>query len=620
VLVCGTFTVGQDYTLTAIPQFDAYYPPGKWIPVRMEFRNRSDRAIEGWGVLPSRDDAGESHLRVPVHVPAQSRVRVFNYGYFPAQDPEVAQRAPFPALSIATWQRHDGGSIARTDILGRALAGDETVDGSTDAGALLLTVSGRKFFDDLPASNSSDFARMLRRVARRPYAVPTRSPEALPPHWIAYDSSAAIILDGLHPDQLDPTRRAALLDHVLAGGVLLLSGSEPQDDPTDSWLGPYLPVQIIGHRQMERIEPLDGFSGEPLALQHWVNVTEAVAGDGTVVLRDEHFIHAAYRRLGLGRIVFISFPINALDENDERTAAVWRQLLGMDEPPRDWRQTQLAQEHERVLESMVGLPSPRWSLAAAVVAGYLLLIGGIQFVLGGVNRPRAFTAAAVLAVVLTIGLIAGGAMQRRDVALTGAGLTILDFGPAGGGHQQAVYLWFGADDNDFSLAAADDGVVMRALEPGPAPPMVVTAPFGAANAGVHSGRIERLWAAEAVLEPDRHVLAVAQFGPNGPEISIDNHAFPLEAPLLVWQGRNIPIEDLPLGSTVLGRLSPPNPPLDYSSTGVFASERAKLRGDMLRASLTPRGEQWAMRTYQHPPLLAGWIADSAAPQLVQTIL
>ena len=93
----------------------------------------------------------------------------------------------------------------------------------------------------------------------------------------------AIQLDGLRPDVLDPAQRQALLDYVCAGGVLMLNAPDPAL-VAGSWLEPYLPVRMIGMRQMRAIE----VPGEatPRTFVAWEACTEAMAGQGKIILED----------------------------------------------------------------------------------------------------------------------------------------------------------------------------------------------------------------------------------------------------------------------------------------------------------------------------------------------
>src|SRR5439155_18118887 len=188
---------------------------------------------------------------------------------------------------------------------------------------------------------------------------------------VGYDACRAVIFDRSDPDCLDLAQRQALREYLLGGGALILSApSADVADPARSWLAPYIPVQIIGRRQIDRLD-LQGGIGS-LRLRDFVPAAEAFdafpvgAGsqsDAEVVFRDGHYVHAAVSRVGLGRVVFTSFPINALDSGDQRAAQVWRRLLDFGSTESDGRSMDLGQEQARLLPAMLGRPTQAWSRA-----------------------------------------------------------------------------------------------------------------------------------------------------------------------------------------------------------------------------------------------------------------
>src|SRR5687767_8038951 len=50
--------ISDDYSYTAVLQYGPFFPPGVWVPVRMEIRNTSANGVRGYAMLPIEDDAG----------------------------------------------------------------------------------------------------------------------------------------------------------------------------------------------------------------------------------------------------------------------------------------------------------------------------------------------------------------------------------------------------------------------------------------------------------------------------------------------------------------------------------------------------------------------------------
>jgi hypothetical protein len=627
-LLCPPVNAQPDgYQFVAVPHFDAVYPPDRWVPVRLEFQNRTDRAVDSHALLPVSNDRGGVQFRLPVRIPAQSRVVVMSYAYFPqhVRVSETQQRTGHvPPVTIAQWRRADGGMLGRAEMLARPLVAGmsaRTADFPTDTvGFYVITISGRTQLGDISATDPGELAYFIERLTQRPVAGPPREPRDLPRHSVAFDGCGAIIIDALHPDLIDQAQQEALLGYVTAGGTMIIANPEPDSDPTDSWLGPYLPVQLIGLRQTDYIRPLGPFEeGGDIALQGLLAVTEAVEAAGEVLLRDEHYVHVARIRLGLGQVVFISYPPNALDPSDPRAAQLWHQILNLDQPSRDWRETRLTDERDRILQSMIGLPAAPLTLAAAITGAYVLLILGVQLFVGGPRRPAAFVIVTALAVVLSIALVTTGMVHRRDFTLSGASMVIIDAAPEGGGIQQEVVAWSGANRDDFTIQAAHRQTSLRPVEASPGnPPVIDVDTFSVPSAGVHQARIERIWLAQGSLAREQRAQAVGTFGPQGLRLEVHNElGQPLAAPLILWEQNSVALDDLPQGSSQVLVTRPANPPGDFTNAAIFSPESAKLRADMIRASLAPPAEHMLIGPRRLPPMVVAWL-DDRVPRLIAT--
>src|SRR5690606_37210057 len=133
-----------------------------------------------------------------------------------------------------------------------------------------------------------------------------------------------------------------------------------------SWLAEWLPVRIVGHRLARGIQTTDGRSFDFIEL---TPLTEAAPGDGVIALRDENYVHAAYRTVGSGRIIFTSFGVSALPE--EAARPLWKELMAFEQLPVKWDETAIDQSRDAMLSSMIGKQVAPWSAAAAMVAVYV---------------------------------------------------------------------------------------------------------------------------------------------------------------------------------------------------------------------------------------------------------
>src|SRR5690606_1320829 len=131
------------------------------------------------------------------------------------------------------------------------------------------------------------------------------------------------------------------------------------------------------------------------------------------LIRDEHYVHAAIRKVGLGQIGFISFPVGALDQNDPRSQQLWRSLLGVDAPQLAWNTSALADRQRSFITRMIGKSVTPWSLAAGIVGGYLLLVLAAHVALNGIRRPSAFAVTVAVAVLGTIGMIVASMVKSE---------------------------------------------------------------------------------------------------------------------------------------------------------------------------------------------------------------
>ncbi len=599
-------------SLTAVLQFGPEFVAGSWTPLRIGFNNSGDQPVSGSALLPIHTEAGGVQISVPSLVPPHSRATKTAYAYFP--EPASAEQRDRPML-IAEWLGTAGARIARTELVGRSVASFRTSDGPAGAGedGIILSISDGD-------TDISEFAQSLGTVAGCIFRPQTIHPEQAPQHPAGYDACQFVLLDVTDPDSLDLCQRQALVDHVVGGGVLILCAPPMSNrDIRHSWLAPYLPVQLIGRRYARRLE-VTGID-HPTDLAGLTPVAEAIdraEAGWRIVLRDGQFVHGAFKALGLGRVVFTSFPPGALHTDEQTATAIWDDLAALSKPRTTrWDSSDLAAQQDELLRSMVGLTAPSWSLAAGVAGGYAVLVLLAHLMLNRERGPSAFAAGAGMAILASAALLGVGSLRQSRQPLTGARLTTFDLAPGGGGLQQEAHGYFGADDPGFGLRVSSPDATLRpAISNSSDPPRLEVPAFAAPQAGIRAIDVSRVWSVSRSVGTDQRVDVKAVFGPEGLSLSVDNTlTTPLNAPLLLWRGA-FRLNDLPPGQSVVSP-SEKNAPGDYTNAGALTSELAKLHGQIITAAThSPEFSASTTREAAEPMLIA-WLEGSTVPPLIQ---
>lgn len=587
------------------------YRPGAIQFVRFDLRNESGRDIEGSVVLPLTADQAPATMKLPVMVPAHSIVWLRLAGYFPRLEINSKRKQQdVPPLATAEFRAPHGAMLARTPIMGLPIT-SRTAQGEEEKGEIILLVNERgtasKEHDiESLAALLSDQTDVPLTVATIELAALTHDPQALRP-------VKAVVLAGVDPAAVDLGQREALLTYLRGGGVVVLSAPGPAATHAGAWLKPLLPVEIIGTRQATQINVT--VDGPTLKLQTPVEVSEALDAGGEVMLRDRDYINVATKKIGLGKVVFTSFPINALDQSQPQVVILWGQLLKLDHPQWEWNRSQLATARHPVLGSMIGRKVAPWTVAAALAGGYLLIIVLAQTIFTGPSRPRAVAVSLAAAILTSLVLVAMGITRHADETLQAARLSIIDLSADGGGWRNESLAYLGIDDPALALQAAGEHVAIRpALSAPTNRPTIRQYPFAVENAGAFPERIERVWEASAPVDPSIRLAATAMLTSDGLTVDVDNQlGKSIESPLVIFNGRALAIENLSPGQST-ARQSRLNPRGHFTGLGTITSDQAKRRAQVIAASLAPANSV-APGAASRAAMLIGWIADGPRPLL-----
>jgi len=650
VLLCSTPTVGraedQAYSLSAVNAYGALYAPDVWMPVRLELRNATSRDQDGYVLIPLSGKRAMT-VRVRVYVPAHSRVSASAYAVYPEANPDAA---PAPAgkaepLTVTAWYSDQQARLDRCEVLGRPVGSlpNSPSGGDTSAGRLGLMVDSQTDPEGRISYESFDFAKSAGVLYVEPTNPASVMQEAVPRLRAGYDSALFLVLNSTSLDDLDTSQRKALLDFLTTGGTVILPSPVSPVDLQASWFAPYFPVDVIGRRHAKSLSGTFAGTTVDLPLREPIDLTEALPGKGHIIYSNDNYVHAAYRDVGMGRVVFTSFPINALNFDDEKTQALWQALLINPSGPLRWEQTALGDmvvkpddafhqtisddagptvpaQRPMILDSLVGQPTVAWKTALAVVGIYVVSVVLIQLLISATHRPTAFAWTTVGAIAGAGMLVAVASFKQSREELIVARFATLDMATDRGGTQREVLTFLGKDDPNLSLTARRTDVTVRPLIVNRSDtPTLQLNPFAIPHAASFAGRMDRAWLADAVIPADSGAFAFGQFGQDGLRIRINNRfASPLQGPLLVWGPDSFSLNDAPAGeSTVNLSTASRNVAGSFTNVVNFASDIARLRGQIVEASMTrSRAAGPSNTTVNSGGLLIGWLG-SATPSILE---
>jgi hypothetical protein len=614
----------EKYELTVDPAFGRVYPADRFLPLRVTLANHSDGAVEGSVIIPVLQGPAPTEFHVPVAVPPRAQFSLNAYVYLPQKPLSNANGARAVPVANVEWRSNSGARLALSQILAQPdTATDAQANRAAGSSGYLFLIAGeRNESESRDSFLTEGLMKVLSGQVSYPLNIGTSSQAALPRDRAGYGAVRTVVFNSLPPDSLDACQREALLQYLLAGGNLVLAAPPGDADPTGTWLEQYLPVHIVGRRMADRIAMVPGTTDsaeskssiEALKFREFVDVCEAADAGGETLIGDANYVHAAFKRVGLGRVVFTSFPINALDPADPRTAALWTTLLDLNGPTHDWTSSALSEQRDAILGSMVGTPVPPWSRAAIVVSSYVVLSLFVQLGFRGARSSRGIGVLLVIAVGLSGALFAmAGAGRKSHSDISMARLATIELGPTGGGVEQDAMVFIGREDPDFGLRTDEAAILRPAVASSDNPAAVEQLPFQARNAGVRAGRVERVWQGSKAVGAGYALVTTLQFTPDGARATFDNRiGQPVASPLLLaGRGGSYRLGNIPSGtSSVL--LGARNPKDDFTNVSLITGEDATLRARIIQAVRTPRSDAPQGQTRNDGPEIAGWLDASAS--------
>lgn len=580
-----------DVQVSIVNQFNsAEYVPDTWVPLRAIIGNDGAEPIDGviTSTLPVADGAGRMTVEAKVLVPARSRVRATLFAPLGAGDPQPVSRdknkPDATRKPIAIVYLNQGVTKrAQSDVM-LLPAGSTTGDATVRKSAFVEVLTDES--SEADSNDSTPLRKLMAESIGAPVVLWVTSPAEAPSHPIAYDSVRVVSLGAARPDLMKVAQRDALLSYVRTGGTLLVSA--PGDASIrSSWLAPYLPVHPLGTRVAGKLPT--GPGGVEVPLREPVTICEATATpEAVVMVGDAQYVHAAYRKVGLGRVAFTSFPLNAPTFTPDIARDLWAPLLGLNAPDVTLASTRFtAARRGEVLGEMIGTPAPARSVAVALAVGFASVVLVSQLLFRGPRRPLAFATASVIAVLMA-GVLAGSRwFTGANEPLTTGRVSVVRLDGSGGFVQETcAYAGDYAKPGDLALSLDDPAAVLRpAMFDGTDAPTLCVSPFGVADAQAESGVINRVWQADAPVARGASASAVGRFDESGLRLTVKNDlGGPIDAPVLL-AGTNVYRLPALAGGEATVAVAPDtrNPaPVPSSESNDVADQEANVRARAAR--------------------------------------
>ena len=210
-------------------------------------------------------------------------------------------------------------------------------------------------------------------------------PNFLPEAWYGYGSVKMLIMRANAVRQLTERQFQALTRWIKQGGHLVIGGSLNYGSLGEKRLQDILPIKVQGHRQFFELKSLEHFCGQKLTSIEPFLVLNVIIDDAEILVKENDIPLINQKKLGFGRIVFLSFDINTppFSRWDGRQM-LWDKILSAHS---EVDRQMVDVENQRVLDSMLGglpLKLPDFRSGLIFIGVYLLLL---RILLTKIRRP-----------------------------------------------------------------------------------------------------------------------------------------------------------------------------------------------------------------------------------------
>ena len=408
---------------------------------------------------------------------------------------------------------------------------------------MLLFVSDRTDETSLDAYGSARFVAMLNISSSIALGSWSADRSELPSSSAGYDAVRAVVLESVDLDRLSPLQDQALLEYLRSGGIVVLPNPQDMAAPHVSRLAEYLPVQVISQRLCDHIIPTGQTA--PISFSSLLPICEAVANPSAqVLLRDGQYVHAAFTRVGRGRLIFTSFALSALPADDNRTPALWNALLDLGHDRENLRGKDLTESQAGTMEQMVGAAAPPWFAAALLAAGYVVLAAAVPIFAGSARRPAAMGMLCTMSIVASLVIMALSTIQRRNQPLMGARITLIDLTA---GHCQQLVSIIGPTGTDVALQTSHLATELRPLAAQRRIQLNIPA-LSVGQVPVASRTLASVSRIDAAAPANQWATITGGFTAEGVRLVIDNHlGSVLRNSSLLWSNAVFRLPEVPEG-------------------------------------------------------------------------
>lgn len=229
------------------------------------------------------------------------------------------------------------------------------------------------------------------------------NPTSLPRDWIGYSAVDVLVIREIALRRISKVQQTAMLDWVQRGGTLIVSGGSNYKYLRDSFIEPFLPVEL---KKPEQTEKIPAVLHEQLGFRNFGSNSRPFEripfspkpGCETLIETDDQ-IYIAKRNFGDGQLMCLAFDYNATPFSEQQVGETfWGGLLSRHgKSPRHItdRYALALQHEEKIYQQFLSTSAkagsiqvPLIKLLAIVLPIYLLSFGSFLFYFGRSRKSR----------------------------------------------------------------------------------------------------------------------------------------------------------------------------------------------------------------------------------------
>ena len=231
-------------------------------------------------------------------------------------------------------------------------------------------------------------------------------PKFLPETWYGYDSVKLLIMGAGPIRQLTEKQFQALRRWLQQGGYLVIASGLNYGSLSEKRIQAILPIRVNGYQRLFDLKSLEHFCSRPLTAVEPFLVLDAGIADSTILLKENDIPIITRKNLGSGRIVFLSFDVNAPPFSQwEGRPVFWDKILSLGSVTAG---PVLELDDQKILDSMLAgmplkFPDFKWGLI--FIAGYLIFLRVLLKKIGKPGRQRWRYSLGLLAMIILFAVI-----------------------------------------------------------------------------------------------------------------------------------------------------------------------------------------------------------------------